>query len=163
MDIALRESGTYLDWFPGDRQTWTHDLRLNTHLGAGGAMSTGRIHDPEGTKPVILSFKTVAGAALAISRHNIQLICFADVTTGRLRIDAGATAGGKQDGNAQGRKMILIYKTNMHPGSTFNPEQCTTKADRIAMRRWLGATLQQLDQHQPTASSPQEQHYDEEI
>ena len=42
LDIALRESGTYLDWFPDreDRNTWTQDLRLNTHLGAGGAMST---------------------------------------------------------------------------------------------------------------------------
>ena len=58
LDIALRESGTYLDWFPDreDRNTWTQDMRLNTHLGAGGAMSTGRIQDPKGAKTVILSF-----------------------------------------------------------------------------------------------------------
>ncbi len=70
MDIALRESGTYMDGFPDreDRHTWTHDLRLNAHLGAGGAMSTERIHDPEGAKKVILSFKTSAEAAMAISR-----------------------------------------------------------------------------------------------
>jgi hypothetical protein len=145
LDIALRKSGTYLDWFPGDRHTWNQDMRLNTHLGSGGAMSTGRIQDPEGAKTIILSFKTTAGAALAISRHNIKLICFADVTTGRLRVDADAIAGGKQDNNAPGRRTILIYKTNMHPGSTLNPELCTAKADRIARRRWLTTTLKQLD------------------
>ena len=85
-------------------------MRLNTHLGAGRAMSTGRIHDPEGAKTLILSFKTATGAALAISRQNIKLVCFADVTTGRLRVDADATAGEKQDNGAQGRRMILIYK-----------------------------------------------------
>jgi len=108
-------------------------------------MSTGRIHDPEGAKTLILSFKTATGAALAISRQNIKLVCFADVTTGRLRVDADASTGGKQYNNEQGRRMILIYKTNMHPGSYLNPEQCTTKADRADRRRWLGTTLKQLN------------------
>ena len=40
LDIFLRESETYHDWFPGDRHTLAHDMRLNTHLGAVGAMST---------------------------------------------------------------------------------------------------------------------------
>jgi len=116
-------------------------MRLNTYLGEGEAMSTGRIQDPEAAKTVIRSFKTTTGAALAISRQDIKLICFADVTTERLRVDADAIAGGKQDNNAQGRRMILIYKTNMHPGSTLNSEQCTSKTDRTARRRWLGTTL----------------------
>jgi len=111
------------------------NLRLNTHLGARGAMSTGRIQDPEGAKTTILSFKTSAGAALVISRQNIKLVCFTDLTTGRLRVDADATTGGKQDNNAQGRRMFLIYRTNMHPGSKLNPEQCTSKVDRNAMKR----------------------------
>jgi hypothetical protein len=98
-------------------------------------MSTGRIQDPEGAKTIILSFKTTTEAALAISRQNIRLICFADVTTGRLRVDADATSGGKQNNKVYGRRMILIYKTNMHPGSILNPEQCTSKADRIARKR----------------------------
>jgi hypothetical protein len=126
-------------------------------------MSTGRIKDPEGAKTVIMSFKTVAGAALAISRYNIKLVYFADVTTGRLRVDADATTGGKHDIITQRRRRILIYKTNMHPGSTLNPEQCTTKADRAARRRWLGTTIKQLDQHQATTSPLPEQHYDEEM
>jgi len=105
-------------------------------------MSTGRIQDPEGAKKVIVSFKTAAGAALAISRQNMKLIYFADVLTRRLRVDTYATAGGKQDNNAQGRRMVLIYKTNMHPGSILDPEQCTSKVDRNARKRWLTTTLQ---------------------
>jgi len=66
-------------------------------------MSTRRIQDQEGAKTVIMSFKTVARASLAISRQNIKLICFADVLTGRLRVDADATTKGMQDGSAQGR------------------------------------------------------------
>ncbi len=110
-----------------------------------------------------MSFKTTAGAALAISRQNIRLICFADATTSRIRVDADATTGGKQDGIAQGRRMILIYKTSMHPGSILNPEQCTAKADRNAKKRWLSATLQQMDQHQPTVSPPPEREHDEKM
>ncbi len=112
-----------------------HGFMRHTYAGAGGAMSTGRIQDPEGAKTVILSFKTAAGAALAISRQHNKLVCFADVTIGRLRVDADATAGGKQDNSAQGRRMILIYKSNMHPGSSLNSEQCTSKADRTDRRR----------------------------
>ena len=80
-------------------------------------MSTGRIQDPEGAKTVILSFKTVAGVALAISRKNIKLIRFAEVRTGRLRVDAYATSRGKQDSNAQRKRMILIYKVSSEPGA----------------------------------------------
>ncbi len=116
METTLRESGTYQDWFPGDRHTLAQDLRLNKHLGAGGAMSTKRMQDQEGANIVILSFKTGAGAAFAISRQNIKIICFADVTPRILRLDAYATARGRQDWSAQGRRMVLIYKTNMHPG-----------------------------------------------
>ena len=154
IDIALRESGTYQVWFPGDRHTWARDLRLNTHLGAGGAMSTRRIQDPEGAKTIILSFKTTAGATMAISRMNIKLICFVDVLTERLRVDADAIARGKQDNSAHIRRMVLICKTNMHPVSIPNPEQCTPMVDRNARKRWLTTTMRQLDQHQDTASPP---------
>ena len=112
---------------------------------------------------MILIFKTSAGVALAISRHDIKLVYFTDVTSRRLRVDANATAGGEQDGIAQGRRMVLICKANMHPGSILNPEQCTAKVDRNAMKRWLSATLQQMDQHQATASPPHEHEHDEEM
>ena len=140
-----------------------HGMRLNKHLGAGGAMSTRHIQNPKGAKTFILSFKTAAGVALVISRQNLKLICFADVTIGRLRVDTDATAVGKQDNNAHGRRMVLIYKTKMHPGSILNPEQCTTKMDRSNRKRWLTATLQQMDQHQATTGQPHEHAHDEEI
>ena len=98
-------------------------------------MSTRHIQNPKGAKTFILSFKTAAGVALVISRQNLKLICFADVTIGKLRIDADAIVWGKQDGNAYGKRMVLIYKTNMHMGSIMNPEQCPTKVKRNAKKR----------------------------
>jgi len=59
-------------------------LRLNTHLGVGGVISTGRIHDPERATAVILSYKTAAGDAIAIARKNIKIVCFAYAQTCRL-------------------------------------------------------------------------------
>jgi len=59
--------------------------------------------------------------------------------------------------------MVLIYQTNMHPGSILNLEQCTTKLDRNAKKRWLIATLQQMDQQQATASPPLKHEQDEEM
>jgi hypothetical protein len=117
-------------------------------------MTIGRIQDPERANTIIMSFKTAAGAVLAI--QNIKLIYCADVTTERLRVDADATSGGKQDCNAHGRRMVLIYKTNMHPGSIPNPEQCTTKVDRNARKRRLITTLHHLDLQQDTTSPPPE-------
>ncbi len=59
--------------------------------------------------------------------------------------------------------MILIYETNMHPGSTMNPEQCTTKVDRNARKRWLITTMQHMYKHQDTASPTPEREQDEEM
>ncbi len=126
-------------------------------------MSTRRIQDPVGAKAIILSFKIDARAALAISRLNIKLVCFADVQTGRLRVDANATEGGKQDNNAHRMRMIMIYKTTMHPESDMNPEQCTSKADRNSRKRWLTTTLQQLDQHQDTSTPSLKHEQDKEM
>ena len=53
----------------------------------------GRIHNLEGAKTMTLSFKTAARATMAIARHNIKNICFANVQTCILRLDATATAG----------------------------------------------------------------------
>ena len=39
---ALCEAGTQQDWYL-DKQGCEQDLSLNTHLGAGGAMSIGRV------------------------------------------------------------------------------------------------------------------------
>jgi hypothetical protein len=90
---------------------------------------------------------------LAIAKQNVKIVCFADVNIGRLRVDPDATAGGKQQMNAQDKRMVLIYRTSMHAGSALSPKMCTRKIDKNARLRWLHTTLQQLDQHQPTASS----------
>jgi len=89
-------------------------------------MSAGQIHDPQGAKTVTLSFKTAAGATLPIARHNIKIICLANVQTSKLHVDADAAAGGKQQMSAQGRCMVLIYRTNMHVGPTLSPK-CAQK------------------------------------
>jgi hypothetical protein len=77
-------------------------------------MSTRRVQDPEGEKTVTMSFKTTARATLAIAKLNIKIVCFVDVNSGRLRVNPDATTGGKQQMNAQGIRMVLIYKTSMH-------------------------------------------------
>ncbi len=41
-DKTLREAGTQRDVYP-DKYLCKEDLSLNTHLGASGAMSTGRV------------------------------------------------------------------------------------------------------------------------
>jgi len=54
LEKALREAGTQQNSYPA-KHCCEQDLSLNTHLGAGGAMSTGRVQDPEGAKTIILS------------------------------------------------------------------------------------------------------------
>ena len=98
-------------------------------------MSTGRVHDPEGTKTIILSYKTAAGAVAAIQRQNIKIVCFTHTNTCRLRVDTPTTLGKKQDPSKQGRRMILIYKTNMHTRASLNPTQCTQRTDRNARQK----------------------------
>ena len=152
-DMTLREAGTQRDWYP-DKYYCEQDLSLNTHLGARGAMSTGRVHDPEGAKTIILSYKTAPGAVATIHMHNLKIVCFANNNTCRLRVDKHTTAGGKQDPSMQGKRMVLVYKTNMHSGLSLNPTQCTQRSDQNARQRWLITTLQQPEQYQPTADPP---------
>jgi hypothetical protein len=68
---------------------------INFHIGAIGVMTPGRIHDPEGAKIVVVSFKTAAGAILADQRHTYKIVCFKDNDNGRLKVDTAATIGGK--------------------------------------------------------------------
>ena len=72
-------------------------MSLNIHLGARGAMSTGRVQDPEGAKTIILSSKAAAGATVAIHGKNLKIVYFTDTQTGRLNVDKEAIARGKQD------------------------------------------------------------------
>jgi len=86
LEKTLREAETQRDWYP-EKYYCEQDFRLNIHLGAGGAMSTGRVQDPEGAKTTILLYKTAAGAAVAIHEQNLKIVCFIDTQTGRLGVD----------------------------------------------------------------------------
>ena len=59
LEKSLKEAGTLRDWYP-EKHHREQNISLNNHLGAAGAMSTGRVQDPEGAKTIILSFKTAA-------------------------------------------------------------------------------------------------------
>ncbi len=61
-DNARTNSGTEPKWFPETKETCEQYLGLNNYLGAVGAMSSGRVQDPEGAKTITLSYNTPTGA-----------------------------------------------------------------------------------------------------
>ena len=62
------EEGAAKDWFPEQYGPYVGDMRINSHLGAKGVMTPGRIQDPEEAKTTIISFKTEPGAVTTIHR-----------------------------------------------------------------------------------------------
>ena len=82
----------------------------------------------------MVSFKTAAGAILAVQRQTYKIVSFRDINIRRLRVDTAATTGGKHDMNKQGRRVILIYKAHMYKEATFDPERCSYKSDEKARR-----------------------------
>jgi hypothetical protein len=79
-------------WFPTQHYPYDRDMRIKSHLEAGGVMTPGRIHDPEGAKTVLISFKSATGAILAAKRQTYIIICFSDTVNGRLKVGIEATA-----------------------------------------------------------------------
>jgi hypothetical protein len=154
MEKLLSTERTVRKWFPKHRVPCTRDIRINKHLGADGVMMPGRNQDPEGAKTVVVSFKTAAGAIIAVQRQTFKIVCFKDMDNGRLRVDTAATIGGKQDMSKQGLRVILIYKSHMYNEATLDPERCTHKSDEKARRAWLVAYIRQIDKyediHSPT-------------
>ena len=78
LEKLLQAEGAAKDWFPEKHGPCVRDLRINSHLGAGGVMTPGRIQDPEGAKTAIISFKTAAGSIAAIHRQTFKIVCFRD-------------------------------------------------------------------------------------
>ena len=74
-------------------------------------MTPGRIKDPEEAKITVISFKTTAEVILAVQRHTYKVVCFIYATSGKLKVDPDATAGGKLNPTLQGPRVLLIYKT----------------------------------------------------
>jgi hypothetical protein len=121
LEKVLHNAGSLRDWFPAANGPCKRDSRINTHLGAGGVMTSGRIQDPEGAKTIVISFKTAAGAILAVQRQTYKIVCFRDAASGKLK--------GKQNSALQCSRVLLIYKTYMHTESTLDPERCAFKPD----------------------------------
>ena len=148
MDTALTESGTEQDWFPETKETCEHYLGLNNHLGADGAMSPGRVQDPEGAKKITLSYNTPAGAIAAITKRRFLITCYTEHDTSRLRLDPALTSG-TTAGARSGAKKILIYDSYMHPLSALDPVNCgpgTTPRDKTT---WVGNTLKVMEHFDP--------------
>ena len=68
LEKLLSTERTVRHWLPKHRGPCTRDIRINKHLGAYGVMTPGRIQDPEGAKKFVVSFKTAAGAIIAVQR-----------------------------------------------------------------------------------------------
>jgi hypothetical protein len=79
---ALREANNTNEWFPNNTGPCNQDLIVNEHWGAGGAMTPRRVQDPEGAKTILVSYKTTAGVAAAISMHHFKIVCPADPPAG---------------------------------------------------------------------------------
>ena len=92
-------------------------------------MTPSRIQDLEGSKKVVISFKTAAGAIASIHKQTCKIVCFGDGAGGRLRVDVAATAREKQDPHKPGRRNILIYKSYMYSEASLDPEKSIFKMD----------------------------------
>ena len=66
LEIIEQAEGSTKEWFLEPHGPCTRDMFINSHFGAGGIMTPGRIQDPEGAKIVIISFKISARAVSAI-------------------------------------------------------------------------------------------------
>ena len=128
LEKILQSEGATKAWFPEQYGPCTRDMRNNSHLGAGRVMTPGRMQDSEGAKTVFISLKTTARAFATIHRHTYKIVCFKDAAGGRLRVDAAATTGGKQDPRKQGLRSILIYKSHMYTEASLDPERCSYKS-----------------------------------
>jgi hypothetical protein len=126
-------------------------------------MTPGRIQDPEGAKTAVVSFKTAAGAILAVQRQTYKIVSFRDNDNGRLIVDTSATIGGKRDMNKQGRRVILIYKAHMYTEASLDPERCTHKSDEQARRSWIQTHLRQIDQYEDIDDPVKDQQEDDTV
>jgi len=91
LENIQRAEGVTKEWFPETHGPCSRDLRINAHLGAGGVMTPGRTQDPEEAKTVVTSFKTTAGAVVAIHKQPYKIVRFSDAVGGRLRVGTAAT------------------------------------------------------------------------
>ncbi len=94
LEKILQSAGSLTGLIPVANGPCNRDARINTHLGAGGVMTPGRIQEPEGAETMVISFKTTRGAILAVHCKTYEIVFFRDATTGRLGVAPDATARG---------------------------------------------------------------------
>ena len=93
----------------------------------------------------MVSYTTAAGATATIVKRGLQITCYTEPDTGRLRV-APALTTGIIGGSYTGAKKILIYDAYVHPQSDLDPRNCragTTLRDKNA---WVVNTLKRMDQ-----------------
>jgi hypothetical protein len=120
-------------------------MALNKHMGAEGAMSPRRVHDPEGAKIIVLSYKTAAGALASVIKHMFVITCFTEAETGRMRLDLALTVG-RATGAQPGAKKILIYDATPHPLLDLNPAKCGPGTTPRERQQWAIHMLMQVEQ-----------------
>jgi hypothetical protein len=113
LDAALVSSGTGIDWFPKTREDCDHNLGLNKHLVAEGAMSLGRVQDPKRAKSITISYNSLAGAIAAIIKRIFLITCYTEHDTCRLTLDHALTSKSKTGARTCAKK-ILIYDSHIH-------------------------------------------------
>ncbi len=123
------------------------DMRANVHLGAMGAMTPGRVQDPEGAKHIVISYMTIARSLTTVARHLYKVVCYVDPASCCLHVDQATVTGGKQYSVLQGRRVLLIYKIVVHPEASLTPEKCASKADHRAICQRLVSRLSHLDKY----------------
>jgi hypothetical protein len=145
LDSTIHLAEAEAKWFPQNPRDYAQSLDLNKHLEAEGAMSPGRVQDPEGAKTITISFNTAAGAVAAIVKRRFLITCYTEPDVDRLRLDASLTAS-DTTGARKGAKKILIYDRVMHLLNSLDPSKCgmgITTRDRAT---WAVTALELLEQ-----------------
>jgi len=107
LEKALQNAGSLRNWFPATNGPCNRDVDINTHLGAEGVMIPGRIHDPEGAKIMVISFKTAAGAIQEVQHQAyFEILPVADSKWTRTRLLEGS--------KTQSCKAIGSYSSTRH-------------------------------------------------
>jgi len=140
LDAVISTAETEAEWFPENPYDRAQSLSLDKHLRAEGAMSSGRVQDPEGAKMITVSFNTAAGVVATIVKRKFLITCYTETDTNRLRLDAALTAG-DTTGARKGAKKILIYDSIMHPLSSLDPSKCGMSITTMDRATWAVTTL----------------------
>ena len=81
LEATLRTAGTKANSFPDNHHDCEMNFALDKHLGAEGAMSPGRVHDPEGAKRLVIIYASAAGATFVVVKRKFQITRYTEPDT----------------------------------------------------------------------------------